>query len=362
MRRKLRQLNLRIPGLSRPRFLTLTLVLLLAAVVPFVVFGTSSAAMLSFRHLQLSDGTISHAGVKYSFSFNTNTSGPIGSVSFEVCSNYQYENGDPCTIPNGFDASNATLTGQTGITDFNLQTPPTNSRLLVRRPIATAVVPQQLTVEFSNLKNPSDIGSYYVRIQTYASTDGNGPEVDYGVVVFATNDGISISTEVPPYLQFCTGITIDGFNCGTAQGSFISFGELSSRAPRVATSQMLASTNAIYGYSITLAGSTMTAGTNVIPAMSGGISRPGSNQFGLNARANNTPEVGSDADGPGFTSPSNGYQTPNQFKFVNGDIIASSATTDDFRKLTMSYVVNVGSNQPPGRYVATISYICLANF
>jgi hypothetical protein len=362
MSRTRRPLNILMSRLFRPRQMFLSLLLLLVIGAPLFLYGSSEAVLLSFRSLQLSDGTVGVTGAKYNFTFNTNTSGPLGSISFEVCSNYQYESTDPCTPPVGFDATGATLTGQTGISNFNMPTQPTGSKLLISRPVASNVTPQQLTVEFSNITNPTNVGSYYVRIQTYASTDGNGPETDYGIVVFATNDAITISTEVPPYLMFCTGITIDGFNCGTAAGSFISFGELSSKIPRTATSQLLASTNAPYGYSVTLAGSTMTAGTNVIPAMSGAASRPGTNQFGLNAKANSTPTVGSEPEGPGLTVPSNPYNTPNQFRFTAGDIIASSNNTDDYRKMTISYLVNVGANQPAGRYVATISYICLANF
>jgi hypothetical protein len=338
------------------------MVLLLAAVVPFVVSARSEAVMLSFRQLQLSDSTTDATGVKYTFSFNTNTSGPLGSLRFEICSNYQYEPGDPCTPPIGFSASGATLTAQTGVSDFSLDPASNDHILIVGRPVALPVSPQQLSVEFSGLTNPSDIGGYYVRISTYSSTDGTGSEIDFGVVAFATNTGITINTEVPPYLQFCTGITIQGYNCGTAEGSFINFGELSSKGVKTATSQMLASTNAPYGYSVRMAGTTMTAGTNVIPAMTGTTSKVGTSQFGVNGRANNAPSVGSEPDGPGLTLPSSGYNTPNQFRFANGDIIASSNNTDDFRKLTVSYIVNVSSNQPAGRYVTTISYICLANF
>ncbi|HEX8182549.1 MAG TPA: hypothetical protein VF575_03015 [Candidatus Saccharimonadales bacterium] len=337
-------------------------VLLLAAAVPFLLYSSSNAAQLSFRQLQLSDATVSSTDVKYNFSFNTNTSNSIGSVAFEICDNYQYEQGDPCTPPAGFDASNATLSGQTGIADFTLNPASTGNKLILSRSVSLPASPQQLTMEFSDITNPSTIGSSYVRISTFVTTDASGPETDYGIVVYATTEGIGITTEVPPYLLFCTGITIDGYDCSTAAGNFISFGELSSQAPRSATSQMLASTNAAYGYSVTLAGTTMTAGNNVIPAMTGGASQRGTNQFGVNARQNVSPAVGSEPNGPGLINPANGYNTPNIFKFNSGDIVASSSNADDYRKLTMSYIVNVGSNQPPGRYVATVSYICLANF
>jgi len=336
--------------------------ILLSTVVPVLLYAQSSAELVTYRQLRLSDGTIEATNVNYRFAFNTITSASIGSVTFEVCQNYQYEQGDPCTSPAGFTAGGATLVSSIPYADFTYNSASTDSRIVISRPAAIPVTPQPLTFELEGITNPSAVGSYYVRIETHASTDGSGPQIDDGTVVFATNIGIDITTEVPPYLLFCTGITIDGYNCGTAEGSFISFGELSSRASRSATSQMLASTNAPYGYSITLAGETMTAGNNVIPAMTGNPSSVGVSQFGINSRQNTIPSVGSDPEGPGLTNASSGYNSPNNYKFQSGDIIASSNNTDDYRKLTVSYLVNVNASQPPGRYVATISYICLANF
>jgi hypothetical protein len=322
----------------------------------------ANAAQVASRSVKISDATTGATGVSYMFGFTTITSGPIGSITFEICTNYLYTPSSICNPPPGTDVSGAGLNSSSGVTDFSLQPPTTPSKLLITRPAALPVTPQALMYEISGINNPADTGSYYVHIATFASTDGTGPETDAGDVVFATNDDIQITTEVPPYLYFCVGVTITGFNCGTADGGFISFGELSTTTTRAASSQMLAATNAPYGYSITLAGSTMTAGNNVIPAMTGGPSQIGTSQFGLNARQNTGPSVGAEPDGPGFTTPTASYNSPNQFRFVSGDIITSNSTTDDYRKITVSYIVNRDKNQAAGRYVATISYICLANF
>lgn len=359
---KLRNLRIRrhhVPHVCAGLF---ALVMLLGSSGPLFVSSSVGAEQLQSRSLTLSDPTISATDVKFDFGFTTNTSGPIGSISFSICSNYLYEPTDPCTSPSGFDGTAAGLTNQTGVTDFSMHSSSTSNVWVLSRPAATNVSSQALTYEFSNLVNPDYIGSIYVRIATFATTDGSGPETDYGTVLTATTENITITTEVPPYLLFCVGVTIDGYNCGTATGGFLSFGELSRTQPRAATSQMLASTNAPYGYSVTLAGSTMTAGNNVIPAMSGGPSVPGTSQFGLNARANSIPGIGNDPEGPGLTMPSAAYNSPNNYRFRSGEIIVSSNTTDDYRKHTVSYIVNRDSQQPPGRYVATISYICLANF
>jgi hypothetical protein len=327
----------------------------------FVPSSRADAAQVGLRSVKLSDNTGGATGVSYMFDFITKTNASIGSITFEICSNYIFNHGDPCTPPTGTDISGATLTDSSGATDFTLQPAPAPSTLLLSRS-SSLLPPQHVMYEFSGITNPTDVGSYYVHIETFASTDGSGPAVDFGDVVFALNNNILITTEVPPYLYFCVGVTITGFNCGTADGNFISFGELSIANTRAATSQMLAATNAPYGYSITLAGTTMTSGNDVIPAMTGGPSQPGVSQFGLNARQNTGPAVGEEPDGPGLTMPTAPYSTPNQYRFVSGDIITANATTDDYRKMTVSYIVNRDKNQAPGRYISTISYICLANF
>lgn len=347
-----------------PHFLAgLSVVMLLWAIAaPFALSSRADAALIEARSVMLSDVTAAAPNVTYNFSFSTQTSGPIGSISFTLCTTYLFNPGDPCTSPDGYDAASAVLASQTGANGFSIDPSTTVNKIVISRPIATSVSPQPLNYVFENITNPEDIGSYYVRIATYASTDGTGPETDYGNVAFATVLDIQITTEVPPYLLFCTGITIEGYNCGTAEGGFINFGELSVATPRMATSQMLASTNAAYGYSVTLAGTTMTAGNNVIPAMTGSSSQTGTSQFGLNARSNSGPAVGSDPEGPGLVMPSGPYNIPNNFRFQSGDIISSTETSDDYRKLTVSYIVNRSPGQPAGKYVATISYIALANF
>lgn len=339
-----------------------TLVLFFGMLGPLIWGSSAHAALVSMRSVQLSDPTASATNVNYKFSFTTATAGSIGSITFEICSNYLFDPSYVCNPPTGFSAASAVLSSQSGITDFSINSSSTASKIILSRPASTVVSPEPLQLEFGNITNPSNIGSYYVHIATFASTDGSGPELDYGNVVFAINNDINITTEVPPYLMFCVGITIDGYNCGTANGGQIDFGELSTTATRSATSQMLASTNADYGYSITLAGTTMTAGNNVIPALTGQASRIGTSQFGLNARENTIPLVGADPNGPGTVVPTANYNVPNQYRFVSGDIITSTNAPDDYRKLTVSYIVNRGVGQPPGRYVATVSYICLANF
>ena len=126
-------------------------------------------------------------------------------------------------------------------------------------------------------------------------------------------------------------------------------------------------TNSVSGYSITVNGATLTCaacvGTPTITASSSQTaSSIGSKQFGLNLRANTTPSVGVDPDGAGSATPTANYNTANQFRFVTGDSVASSAAADQFRRFQVSYIANIDTATPAGTYTANMNYICTATF
>jgi hypothetical protein len=344
---------------SRASYISIATVLCLSGLW-YGLFGLASGAQLGYRSLTLSSNEVS-ATATYRLNFATVTPGAIGSVSIEFCSNSPFS-GDACTAPLGFDASAATLSAQTGNAGFSIDPSSTANKLLITRP-AIPTFPGEASYTFDGIKNPSALGSYYARLLTFASSDGSGPSSDYGGLAFAITNSIAITATVPPYLMFCSAITISGLNCANGVGNAIDFGELSKNKASSGTSQLLAATNAKDGYSVTMAGTTMTSGNNEITAMTNAdVSRPGLPQFGLNLKTNAAPTVGGEPTGPGTTNPKPEYFLSNFFKFNSGDIIIANAVPDDVREWTASYLVNVPSTQAPGIYVSTITYICLANF
>ena len=317
-------------------------------------------AQLGYRSLQLTSNEISAVG-EYRLSFDLSTAGPLGSVLVQFCSNDPLA-GTPCTPPGGFDDSTAVLTQQTGQTGFSISPASTANQLILTRPPAVAGT-GPASYHFTDITNPSSPGSYYVRVQTFASTDATGPASDYGGIAFAITNDLAVSAEVPPYLIFCTGVTIGGLNCANATGDNIDFGELGSNRTGHGTSQILAATNADGGYNVTMDGTTLTSGNNVIAALTiSDVSRPGTPQFGLNLRANSTPAGGSDPAGPGLTNPQPPYALANVYRFVAGETLITNSAPDDARQYTASYIANVPTTQSAGVYVSTITYICLANF
>jgi len=126
---------------------------------------------------------------------------------------------------------------------------------------------------------------------------------------------------------------------------------------------MWVGTNALNGYSIDVLGTTMTSGNNIIPPLiTPTQSAAGNQQFGINLRANTTPPVGADVQGPGTAQPTANYNLANKFSFKSGDAIVAAGHSSDWQRFTASYIVNVNAAQPPGVYSTTLTYICSAAF
>ena len=337
-------------------------VLLLGGAGPLGIGVTTvSAANFATRQVSMSDNLV-NAVANYTLAFSGQSAGTVGSIRLQLCTNDPFI-GTPCNAPAGLDITTATLSNQSGMTGFTISPNTTaNQLVLTRTPDVT--LPGTSSYELQGVHNPSSAGTVFGRLETFASTDASGAHLDAsGLAVNYMANAVSVSTYVPPYLLFCAGNTIQPYDCATAQGNFVDFGELSYLKTSTGQTQLLAATNADYGYTIRVIGTTLTSGINVIPALqSSDIARTGVNQFGLNLRANSTPPTGSDVQGSGSAAVASGYDTPNYFKFVSGDVLASSTTSDSYRLYTVSYITNITKNQPAGIYVSTLQYIALASF
>lgn len=343
------------------RRLTAGLALLLLLVAPVLRLGSVYAVSgLSNRSIRLGDSRIS-ISTSYDFQFDLTIAGNLGSIRFEFCSNDPLPL-EPCTAPSGFDISGAALSNQTGETGFVIDPATTTNDLLLSR-APSAAITQTVTYDFSSVINPDTAGTHYVRVLTYATNDGTGVSTEEAGLAFAIIGDFTVSAFVPPYLQFCVGITITSHNCATATGDAINFGTLTANSPKFATSQMAGSTNGVGGLAITLIGTTMTSGVHTITALNTrGPSIPGFSQFGLNLRDNSSPNVGINATGPGTIVPIGNYDVVNEFVFNNGDQIANSPLSTEFNTLTASYIVNINEDQPPGVYTSTLTYVATATF
>lgn len=340
-----------------------SLLCLISLLLPLIYFtatpSRTSALQLPQRSLYIQNSqpgaTTSHV-----FRFSYASPDAVGSVVFEYCTSPFIEL--TCDAPSGMDASGTALTDQTGETGYSILNAGAN-RIVLTRASASPPVPNPSSYSFDGIINPAGSAStFYVRITTFASADGSGSYIDFGAVVNATTAAIQVSSEVPPILKFCVGLTLAD-DCSSTGESVIDLGDLTTARPANGSSQMIAATNAEFGLAISVHGTTMTSGNNVIaPLANPTVSAPGNAQFGINLRRNTDPSVGAEPTGAGISNPAARYGTPNRFAFVNGDIVATSSAATDSRKFTASYVVNVSPSQPPGVYTATLTYVCAATF
>jgi hypothetical protein len=342
--------------LTRPFMVVLAVILLF---ISLVITISVNAADLTNRSVTIGS-SVAGATTTHDFRFNTSTNASIGSVVFEYCSNLPIY-GAPCTPPTGLNVSGVGIFSQSGLNGFSVSGLTNANRIvLTRAPIVFA--PLLANILFSNAVNQNTVSTSYVRISTHSSIDGTGSPIDNGSVVYATSDSVGIGGYVPPFLTFCVGETVQ-IDCSSTSGSLASFGEFSEFSTNTVTSQFSAATNDDTGYNTFINGQTMTSGNEIInPLAVNSPSIVGNSQFGMNLRANTSPSSGSNVGGSGTGIPAPNYNIPNSYRFVNGELIASSVLPTDFNRYTVTYIVNVSDNQRPGTYSTTLTYTAIASF
>ncbi len=336
----------------------------LMALVMIVLMNCSSNTVngLDLQKRTIQIGTsIPGASTSHFYTFDVASGSATGSIVFDYCSNSPLLQ-DPCFAPAGLSLSSATLAIQTGETGFAIHPNTSASRLVLSR-VPAPVSPQSVSYSLDNVINPTGSAqSFYVRVTTHAADDGTGALIDFGAVVFNTSGGLGIESYVPPFLTFCTGITVAP-DCTSQNGDSIDLGELTATSPRSSTSQFAGATNDGLGYSVSMLGTSMTSGNNVINALAvPTASISGTSQYGINLRANSVPNVGQEVAGVGSGVPDSDYNIPNRFTFHNGSLTNSGNIPSEFNTFTVSYMVNIPPGQPPGIYSTTITYIATAAF
>jgi len=326
---------------------------------------SASAAQITGRKLTISSSSAaaSSATTTYTFNFTVPTATVLQSLSAEICTTAS----GACTTPTGFLNSTSTLPSQPtnlgDATGWIVSTSTAGSLRLSKSGNVAAPTGAQ-TVTFGNVQNPTTTNqTFYARITTYTGATWTGA-IDTGTVAASTANEINLTATVDEALTFCTGTSgITNSSCSGATGSAVNFGALSASATQSGLSQMGVGTNAGSGYAITVNGGTLTSGANTINALaSQAASSSGTEQFGLNLRANTVPTIGVDADGSGTGAPTGTYNTVNQFRFLTGDTVASKGGSDQFRRYQVSYIANIDTATEAGTYTAVMNYIATATF
>jgi len=325
-----------------------------------LTISPSTTGILSPRSLTLSSSTAGTA-TNHQFSLTTGTTYSIGSIGLQYCTTAS----GSCTAPTGLSTTAASLSAQTGATGFTLLST-TNGAPYLTRTAASIPASTALSFTLSNVTNPTSANTpFFVRVTSYAGTDGASGLVDAGTVSSSTGGQLSAYGSIGETLSFCVGTSITGVDCTTASGSSINMGTFSPNTPATGTAVFSAATNGASGYTVSVTGTTLTnpGGTATIPALaSQTASAPGTSQFGINVAANTAPSIGAAIAGTGTAVAAATYATPNQFCFVSGDTLASVTGPTLGNTFTVSYLANVSPTQRASTYIANLTFICTPTF
>jgi hypothetical protein len=164
------------------------------------------------------------------------------------------------------------------------------------------------------------------------------------------------NTTDAPFLEF-----------SVAAGS-VDLGNLDTSTTATASTTFRVRTYLASGYVVTAAGLPPTYGPSTIdPLASPTASSAGTEQFGMNLRDNATPNVGADKQqipdaSFSFGQVSSDYNTPDLFKYLQGDTIAYSNNSSGETVYTVSYILNTGPITPAGQYVTDQIFVATATF
>lgn len=145
--------------------------------------------------------------------------------------------------------------------------------------------------------------------------------------------------------------------------SSISFGALSTSATATGTSTFSVINYTSYGYVVQTIGAPPSTGNYVLAGMNpAGPSQVGVEQYGINLRANTSPSTfGADANG-GFGIAAVNYNTPNNFRYVAGEVIASAPKSSGQTDYTISYIVNASTTTAGGSYSGRQELVCTGTY
>lgn len=350
-----------------------------ALVVTTAIPGLVSAATVTERSVALSTSVKSTAA-SYTVKFK-GVAASTGAFAIDFCTDAAI--GAVCTAPNGIDTTNVGTSGTATVT-------PTNSNKGVKVVLASPVTAgNEVSVELTNITNPSAVGVFYARIVTYVDgttnyhytapddLDDGGNHLDDGGVALSITDGFSVNGAVLETLLFCvddaaiadgcTGITgTPGLTLGTngILDTTLSEGTIYSQI----------STNAAHGAVVNLKSSTAGGGlkraeaaaSDITPLTSAGAISLGAAKFGL--------KLGTITADTGTIDTDWGYSGSDYFmRYVgNGSSGVTSAYGDTIYdthdepisngNVPLTFGANISPTTPAGSYSASLNLIATGKF
>lgn len=148
----------------------------------------------------------------------------------------------------------------------------------------------------------------------------------------------------------------------------VNFGILDPASTKYGSATVQVRTYLASGYNMIITGPSPTYGpSSLSPIAFPAASTAGTEQFGINLRANTTPIVGADpvqvpSTEFSFGMPAGDYNTTNSYKYINGDIIATSSSSSGQTNYTLSMIANISPVTPAGQYKSDLSIVVVSSF
>jgi hypothetical protein len=352
-------MKIRFPRLRRTAYVAVAAILVAVSMLSGWV-GRVSAAQVTTRSIRISNSTPAANNVIYRVEFNVATTGNIGGIAIDFCSNTPII-GDSCTAPGGFNVNESTLTvnNQTvNIQTLAVDAATTTNTLILTRTASSLSSGATVNFELGNgtnaMHNPTAVGSFYARIYTYAtsaaaqghSTNTPTGYVDYGGIALSTAAVINITARVMETLSFCVYNTTCGddpsITIGHTVGTTTVIDENNIDTANVNFS---ISTNANGGASIRMKGDTLKSGANDINAAGSAVTfTNGTERFGLRLSASGTNITA--------TAPYNGAAGAY-------GLVVSGAGTDDVTSTYGGQIANLSG--PVNNSVSTVTFAAAAS-
>ena len=119
------------------------------------------------------------------------------------------------------------------------------------------------------------------------------------------------------------------------------------------------------GYTLQIVGGAPKYGNHTLATPSSPTaSKPGTEQFAINAAANTAPNIGAaplqvPSNQTSFGKVEDNYKTPNLFKYLSGEVVGRSLTESGRTDYTISMIVNVSNSTPAGHYSGDFSAVVI---
>lgn len=144
------------------------------------------------------------------------------------------------------------------------------------------------------------------------------------------------------------------------------FGNFTASGASTTTAKFSVINYTSYGYVVQVIGKPPSNGDHVIEAMTTtDTPQSGIDQFGINLVANTMPmSVGANPDNGdfGYGEATSNYGTSNKYRFVSGETIAKAPKSSGETIYTLSYLINVGSLTPGGKYTSDQTLIVTGTY